>query len=129
MSLIEIKNISKSFYKKDKFEIKVLSDINFTVKKGECFVIIGPNGELTERESLLHGLRNAYKSRKVVKIWIENFQTYRREGDLIITTYEEWQQGCDDSVNARISTAIFQEKPDTPNGVMWLHVHETWLKK
>lgn len=44
IKLLEIKNLSKEFYKGDKSVIKVLSDISFSVKKGECFVIIGPNG-------------------------------------------------------------------------------------
>jgi tungstate transport system ATP-binding protein len=44
MTMLEIKNLNKEFYKDDKSVIKVLSNINFSVKKGECFVIIGPNG-------------------------------------------------------------------------------------
>jgi len=44
MKLLEVKNLSKEFYKGDKLVIRVLSNINFSVKKGECFVIIGPNG-------------------------------------------------------------------------------------
>ncbi len=44
MKLLEIKNLSKEFYKGDKSIIKVLTDISFSVKQGESFVIIGPNG-------------------------------------------------------------------------------------
>ncbi len=44
MNLLEVNNLYKEFYKEDKSSIKVLSDINFLIKKGECFVIIGPNG-------------------------------------------------------------------------------------
>ncbi|MHA2217119.1 MAG: ABC transporter ATP-binding protein [Candidatus Hodarchaeales archaeon] len=44
MKLLEVKNIGKEFFKADKSTIQVLADINFQVKKGECFVIIGPNG-------------------------------------------------------------------------------------
>jgi tungstate transport system ATP-binding protein len=44
MKLLKVKNLSKEFYKGDKSVIRVLSNINFSVKKGECFVIIGPNG-------------------------------------------------------------------------------------
>jgi len=46
MKLLEIRNLSKVFYKKDKSETVVLSNINFSVKKGESFVIIGPNGKI-----------------------------------------------------------------------------------
>ena len=44
MSLIEIQNISKTFVKSNKDEHTVLDDVSFSVKKGECFTIIGPNG-------------------------------------------------------------------------------------
>ena len=44
MNLLEVQNISKDFFKNDDSIQNVLSDISFTVKKGECFVIIGPNG-------------------------------------------------------------------------------------
>lgn len=44
MSLIKVQNILKTFIKSDKTELRVLSDISFHIKKGECFTIIGPNG-------------------------------------------------------------------------------------
>ena len=44
MSLVKLNNISKTFHRSDKTEHTVLSDISFSVKKGECFIIIGPNG-------------------------------------------------------------------------------------
>lgn len=44
MSLVKLLNISKTFQRSDKTELTVLNDISFSVKKGECFIIIGPNG-------------------------------------------------------------------------------------
>jgi len=44
LNLLEVQNISKDFIKNDDSIQNVLSDISFTVKKGECFTIIGPNG-------------------------------------------------------------------------------------
>ncbi len=44
MKLLEVKNLEKEFYKTDKSKIRILSNINFSVDKGEFFVIIGPNG-------------------------------------------------------------------------------------
>ncbi|MFX1257667.1 MAG: ABC transporter ATP-binding protein [Promethearchaeota archaeon] len=44
MSIVKLQNISKTFYKKNNIAHIVLSDVNFSVKKGECFTIIGPNG-------------------------------------------------------------------------------------
>lgn len=44
MDLFEVKNLSKEYSKKDGGKITVLSDINFSIHKGETFAIIGPNG-------------------------------------------------------------------------------------
>ena len=44
MSLLEVKNLTKDFYKKDSNVVSVLSNINLSINKGETFVIIGPNG-------------------------------------------------------------------------------------
>jgi len=44
LNLLEVQNISKDYFKNDDSIQNVLSDISFTVKKGECFTIIGPNG-------------------------------------------------------------------------------------
>ncbi|MFX1317017.1 MAG: ABC transporter ATP-binding protein [Promethearchaeota archaeon] len=44
MKILEIKNLYKEYYKENKSAIEVLSDVSFSVNKGECFVIIGPNG-------------------------------------------------------------------------------------
>ncbi|MHA1915526.1 MAG: ABC transporter ATP-binding protein [Promethearchaeota archaeon] len=44
MKLLEVKDLNKEFYKEDKTVLEVLSNINFSIIKGECFVIIGPNG-------------------------------------------------------------------------------------
>jgi len=37
--MLEIKNISKSFYRKE-----ALNDVSFTIRKGEIFGLLGPNG-------------------------------------------------------------------------------------
>ncbi|MBY9021017.1 MAG: ABC transporter ATP-binding protein [Candidatus Lokiarchaeota archaeon] len=44
MKLLEVNNLEKEFHKSDKSVIRVLSNISFQIEKGECFVIIGPNG-------------------------------------------------------------------------------------
>lgn len=44
MMILTVKNLSKLYVTKNKDELKILNNINFEIKKGECFVIIGPNG-------------------------------------------------------------------------------------
>ena len=45
-------------------------------------------------------------------------------GYLVLATYEELQDN-DSQVNSQLSTVLFQQALTTPNGLRWLHVHET----
>jgi hypothetical protein len=91
------------------------------------FSIISPHtGAITERENLLVGLRESYNARPGIQIWIENVKIHHQKGGVILATYEEWQK-YQQETTARISSAWFETASSTPNGLRWLHVHETWI--
>ena len=90
------------------------------------FTIISPQGVMTERDSLLKSLYNAYDQQPGIRIWIENVQLRHRDGNILVVTYEEWQ-AVNDKQTSRLSTVVFREKVDVPNDLEWLHVHETWM--
>jgi len=98
---------------------------------GKGFVIVTPEGRTVERAALVEGLRASHGRWRQSetgggRIWIENVDV-RHEGDgLTAVTYEEWQE-VDGRVRGRLSTALFRPKTDAPNGIEWLHAHETWL--
>jgi hypothetical protein len=92
------------------------------------FMLITPAGEVIVRELLLSQLRAAHGSRHDWRMWIERAQLRCQSGDLTVATYEEWQQTVA-RTTMRISTVVFRHRRDTPNGLTWLHVHETWLPK
>lgn len=100
----------------------------FTRIIAEGLVIVSPNGFVTEQESLVVELEAAYSvqddPKKDFQIRIENFKFHRNEGDISLVTYEEWQQ-ISGAVTGRLSTALFRSSIGNPNGVEWLHVHET----
>lgn len=91
------------------------------------FVIVTPGGERIPGPALLLQLRSAHGSRPGWRMWIENAELRFAQGGLTVATYEEWQQRADGTVTGRLSTVVFRDQPDTPNGLIWLHVHETWL--
>lgn len=93
----------------------------------EGFAIISPSGALTERPALLSGLCAAYGRQPGVRIWTQNHQLRHHIGDLALLTYEEWQTTAA-GTTGRLSTVLFQAQTEAPNGVAWLHVHETWLQ-
>lgn len=95
------------------------------------FAIVGPRGVVTERAALLSELEAAHGVHagpgKAFAIRIENV-ALRREGDgIALFTYEEWQDIGGAPANARISTVLFDRHAAAPNGLVWRHLHETWL--
>lgn len=98
----------------------------FTAVMDSDFVIIGPDGILTTFPTLVDRLRSAYGRFPCTRIWTENHQRHQQLGNWAICTYEEWQ-ATQEVTTARLSTVIFQADDRAPNGVRWLHVHETWL--
>ena len=98
---------------------------------GEGFVIVTPEGRAVERAALVDGLRGAHgrwrpEGKSGGRIWIENVDVRHASDGMTAVTYEEWQE-VDGRVRGRLSTALFGAKPGAPNGLEWLHVHETWL--
>ncbi len=98
----------------------------FTGAVADGFALISPGGTVTEREALIAELEAAHGQRAAFDIWIEDCRCRFTAGDLCLITYEEWQQ-TGETKTGRLSTALFRRRAAAPNGVEWLHVHETWL--
>ncbi len=102
----------------------------FSEVMADDFEIISPSGIRTVKNELEQKLSQAYGFRvneaSPFRIWIENIEVRQIEKELYISTYEEWQE-IDGESKGRLSTALFKTKSDTPNGLLWLHVHETCL--
>lgn len=92
------------------------------------FHIIAPSGGLTAKPSLLDGLFAAHGQNKQIQIWVENLNLQWESDTMLLATYEE-HQATGEKQTARISTVAFVPTPNLPNGVQWLHVHETWLSE
>jgi hypothetical protein len=85
-------------------------------------VRIGPDGRWSDA-SQVHSFVRAAFGQQPTKFTIRNV-TLR--GDAAVGTYEEWQ-AADANLTGRISTAVLTPKSDMPNGLQWMHLHETWL--
>ena len=107
------------------------SDENFTRVSDVLapdFTIIFPSGENVFCQPLLDRLRNANNIHANMRIWIRNIKVRFHIGNLILATYEEWQE-IDGLITSRLSSVVFQDNETKPNGLQWLHVHETWINK
>jgi hypothetical protein len=93
----------------------------------DAFAMVGPNGRLYLREAILD--RVWYGHGRWLgdgRIWVQNCQLQWQRQEVRLVTYEEWQvQGG--RTQARISSALLAPNEAAPNGLTWLHVHETWL--
>jgi protein SCO1/2 len=94
----------------------------------EDFSLVGPDGEEVGRHEILERVRSGHGSMrgKGFEIWIEDVRPRQAPAGHCLMTYQEWQQS-DEAVRVRISTVLFRARPSAPNGVEWLHLHETWL--
>lgn len=93
------------------------------------FEMITPSGGLQDRTSLLEALRKGHGGRATIPDFTIRVDGYRGRpltDGLHLVRYREWQtEGT--RFRGRLSSALFQQAPDTPNGVQWLHLHEVWL--
>ena len=65
-----------------------------------------------------------------MRLWTTNHLLHYADSQTAVMTYREWQTNTGttgDITSLRLSTAVLCAAPGTPNGVAWLHVHETWL--
>ena len=96
----------------------------------EGFAIISPGGVTSGRDELCAELERAHaaaaKPNGGFRIWIEEVHLRHASGDIAVVTYAEYQERSGETTGRRAS-ALFRRKDGTPNGVEWLHLHETWL--
>jgi hypothetical protein len=89
--------------------------------------LIHPSGEWRDREEILNGLRQGHESHLGLEIEIRDVRLWASSGDLVLATYEEWQQS-ERGLDGRLSTVAFHPGEQAPNGLRWAHVHETWIE-
>ena len=67
------------------------------------------------------------RSRYVDATW--RVAGHRFSGDgFALATYEEWHD-LPGAGNGRLSSVLFGEDDEAPNGVVWLHLHEVWIER
>jgi len=93
------------------------------------FEIVSPTGDRRDGKTLRADLRNGHgtfaDADPPFEIRVANVRTRAESADSCLVTYEEWQR-ADGGWEGRVSSALFR-RADAPNGVEWVHLHETWL--
>ena len=93
------------------------------------FEIVSPSGERRSRATLLDELEAAHglhaDSSPPFEVDVREVRHRYTAGELCLVGYEEWQR-VDGDETGRVSSALFRRDETAPNGVEWLHLHETW---
>ncbi len=98
----------------------------FTGVMDSGFVMVSPKGTAVGLDALCAGLRGAFGSWGAGdSIEVSEVTLRHAHADLVLLTYVETQR-TPDKETARLSTVLMRQREATPNGVQWLHVHETW---
>jgi hypothetical protein len=106
------------------------SDANFArvlTALAPDFALISPDGRLAAGATVIDWLRGGYGTRPLFRLWTDKITVRHTGGELTLATYEEWQV-INGVTSCRLSSALFRAQGAAPNGVVWLHVHETWLQ-
>lgn len=93
----------------------------------EAFSFITPSAELLDREAVLGAVRDAHGTRPGLRIRIRRPRLLHAAADYLVATYEEWQE-VEGERTGRLSTVVFRSRSTAPNGLSWLHVHETRIE-
>lgn len=86
------------------------------------FHMVGPDGHVHNVDQVRSAIEDGY-GRRTMQIEIRNVRVHPSAPT---GTYEEWQT-IDGEITGRISSAVMSGDPSTPNGLRWMHLHETWL--
>lgn len=92
------------------------------------FTLIDSSGRITEYDAIKQIIRQLHGQRKGLRVWVENIVLRHETDELVIATYEEWQ-ATGEKTTRRESSVVFRKDESAPNGLLWLHVHESGLRE
>lgn len=92
------------------------------------FTMIGPTGDVSDRGQVIDAVRAGHGHTSSLSIAISDAELLAERPGLVVARYVETHHLADRS-NHRITTVAFTARDDMPNGVAWLHAHETWLDR
>ena len=103
--------------------------VSFSSATSEDFHMVPPSGSLIGIDMLSKGLFDAHNQRPGVDIKVKNMRTLHEMGEFYLATYEEWQlEKGETEWKGRVSTVLLSQNDAAPAGLMWHHVHETWME-
>lgn len=90
----------------------------------EAFVLIGPDGSEISRAALLDYFFTSHGADPTITRWVDDARVRHETDTFCVVTFVEGQTGARRTATSNISV-LFTPDADAPNGVRWLHIHET----
>lgn len=90
------------------------------------FTLISPDGSVAGREATAGWIRAAHGTRPGFRLWTDDHRLCAGDDDWALVTYREWQTHGG-TTTLRLSTALLTADAQAPAGLLWVHVHETWV--
>lgn len=91
------------------------------------FTFVTTAGEVLERPAIVEGVRSSHASSSDLRIRIRDPRLLRESAGQLVAVYQELQEAAGGRTG-RVSTVVFRRSEAAPNGLEWLHVHETWIE-
>ncbi|NQW12500.1 MAG: hypothetical protein HQ481_21760 [Alphaproteobacteria bacterium] len=105
-------------------------DARFTSRFDANALYVMPGGDVHAFASFAAKFQAAHGSNPNFGIHIRSVRSRALGEEQVLALYEELQRGAkasEHAENARLTTAVFRQDATMPNGLKWLHLHETWL--
>jgi hypothetical protein len=92
------------------------------------FELTTREGRIVPRDELVKSLRRHHASAEgnTFRIWVKELRSRPLGDGLHVVTYQEWQERNEGTTKLQ-SSAVMRESADTPNGLEWMHLHESPL--
>ena len=92
----------------------------------DLFSIVTPNGTAMTRDEIVEAVARGFHKHGI-EIAVENFHV-THAGTTVVCRYDEVQTSPG-SQTRRVSTAVLERDSNTPGGLRWITVHETWTDR
>lgn len=91
-----------------------------------AFTLISPDGQSAGRDTTVEWIHSAYGTRQGFRLWTDEHLLRCAGDDWALVTYREWQTHAG-VTTLRLSSALLVADLLAPQGLSWVHVHETWV--
>ncbi len=90
------------------------------------FSMVAPGGILVQRSEVMANLEDA-RGLHQIRIKIARQDLIWHSADAVLAGYDEIQHHASFTTRRR-STGLFSRADTAPNGLVWRHLHETWIE-